>query len=246
MTEPPPPRLLDQPHTGGLERSLLEDARGQALEPPPGLQEALWTKLDAQVGPGAPSPGGAPAAGPWIGLGALVGAGALVAGLLSGPSAPSRSLPPPAAASAAVSVSASAPPPPPTSVDPKGSAGPLEAPRPSGSSLSLEDLPASPPSAVVRPPAPPASGSADVAGESALVQDARSKLRGGDAAGALSALAEADKRFPRGTLALERSVLRILALDRAGRKTEAAQQARAFLAAHPDSPHAERLQAVAK
>lgn len=79
--------------------------------------------------------------------------------------------------------------------------------------------------------------------ELTLLADARAAIRRGDASGALSILEEARLRFPGGALAQEREALAIEALWHQGQRAAAAQRAAAFLATHPSSPHAARLQA---
>ncbi|MRG96258.1 outer membrane protein assembly factor BamD [Polyangium spumosum] len=97
-----------------------------------------------------------------------------------------------------------------------------------------------------RAPAPSASAdrAARLAAELQALRVAREALASGDGARALGALDDYDARFPRGHLALEAEVLRIEALSRAG-DVSAAARARRFLEAHPQSPYAERLRALA-
>jgi len=234
----PPLRLLDDPSTGEQVRSLLDAAKG--LEPPPGLQESAWSRLETNLA-APPVPPATPGV-VWIVAGGLVGAGALALGLAWPQRDRSPSAPPASTATAAAQ--APAPGPSVEAPSPKQQAGaetvlpPPVPPPPSASAVQLDDLPTV--------PAPPrGSASGDATAESALVQEARAKLRGGDAVGALSVLAEADKKFPGGTLSVERAVLRITAMDRAGRKGEAKAAAKAFVQAHPESPYAERLKSVA-
>lgn len=78
--------------------------------------------------------------------------------------------------------------------------------------------------------------------ESALVSEARGALRAGNAAEALTRLESARARFPDGVLGQEREALTIEALARSGQGALASARARAFLAAHPSSAHAERIQ----
>lgn len=79
--------------------------------------------------------------------------------------------------------------------------------------------------------------------ESAAVQEARSQLAAGNAAGALSTLTQLDVDVPRGILGQERTVLTIEALKKSGQGAAAAQRAAAFIEANPKSPYAERLKA---
>ena len=74
------------------------------------------------------------------------------------------------------------------------------------------------------------------------VRLALSNHRSGDA---LSEIASYRAHYPRGVFLIEASVLEIEALAAGGQRGLAASRAQAFLAAHPDSPHAARLRALA-
>lgn len=80
--------------------------------------------------------------------------------------------------------------------------------------------------------------------ESRLVGSAREALRAGDARTALALLAQARERFPAGVLGQERAALGIEASMQSGARAEAAESARRFLAAFPNSPHAARVRAL--
>lgn len=80
--------------------------------------------------------------------------------------------------------------------------------------------------------------------ESRLVGAAREALRAGDAGRALELLTDARRRFPGGVLGQERAALGIEALMQSGARAEAAESARRFLAAFPNSPHAARVRAL--
>jgi hypothetical protein len=93
--------------------------------------------------------------------------------------------------------------------------------------------------AVTNTPAPvlrsnPGSSDA-LSAELARLDGARKKLAAGQPTGAIEALDAYGREFPRGSLRLEASVLRIEALAKAGRTTEARDRAKRFLAAHPNS-----------
>lgn len=95
-------------------------------------------------------------------------------------------------------------------------------------------------------PTPGASPSGSAVAADALLEEAQSLERvrarlGGDPAGALAALADHQRRFPRGQLGAEREYLTIDALSRLGRRDEARARARAFLARYPSSPYAVKL-----
>ena len=81
--------------------------------------------------------------------------------------------------------------------------------------------------------------------ELAAVDAASSALRAGDGAGAIRMLDEYARRFPRGRLRLEASVLRIEALAKTGQRAEASRRAKAFLKRYPNSVLAPRLKRYA-
>ncbi|HEY2404837.1 MAG TPA: hypothetical protein VGI10_02495 [Polyangiaceae bacterium] len=62
--------------------------------------------------------------------------------------------------------------------------------------------------------------------------------------GALNEIASYRAHYPKGVFLIEASVLEIEALAQSGQRNLAASRAQAFLAAHPDSPHAARLRAL--
>jgi len=80
--------------------------------------------------------------------------------------------------------------------------------------------------------------------EASLVQRASSAVRRKDGPAALRALAEYRRRFPRGKLTPEASILEIDALWIAGQRSQARALANEFLATHPSSPSAERLRGL--
>ncbi|MEO8905705.1 MAG: hypothetical protein ABI488_24480 [Polyangiaceae bacterium] len=93
------------------------------------------------------------------------------------------------------------------------------------------------------------SGSLRAAGSSLPEQvqsldRARVALGSGDASAALVEIAHYRKAWPKGVFLTEASVLEIEALAKRGERSLAAARAQAFVAAHPDSPQAERLRAL--
>ncbi len=90
--------------------------------------------------------------------------------------------------------------------------------------------------------APAATGST-LEAEIALLQSAHDSLKKGDADRALILLDRHRAQFPNGALAEERDVERVVALCDLGRASEAHELAQSFLAAHPNSSHAERVRA---
>jgi hypothetical protein len=78
--------------------------------------------------------------------------------------------------------------------------------------------------------------------ESALLTRARAELRSGNPHAAQATLGRMQREFPAGALHQERDVLAIEALAAEGNTDGAARGARAFITAHPESPHAPTLQ----
>ncbi|NOU26492.1 MAG: hypothetical protein HOO96_01185, partial [Polyangiaceae bacterium] len=107
-------------------------------------------------------------------------------------------------------------------------------PAPSPSGLRLEDLPRAP---TVTPSASVTSGvhGDDLAKERAVLDVARSALGRGDAANALVAAAEHERKFPQGALVEEREALAIQALAMQGRRTDAQTRAERFRKRFPRS-----------
>jgi len=94
---------------------------------------------------------------------------------------------------------------------------------------------------------PRAVGSADsLMEEASLLDRARLLLVQRDGAGALRIADGYLARFPQGRLASEAQVIRIRAALLTGGPAVAAPLARAFLRAHPDSPHAEALRKISQ
>lgn len=108
-------------------------------------------------------------------------------------------------------------------------------------SSEARQAPIEPPSSQPPPTAPGESSTSSLREELRLVRSADEALGAGDAKRAMELLGEHERRFPRGTLASERSMLGILALCAAGRAAEAREQADRFAERHPRSPLLERL-----
>ncbi|HEX6271589.1 MAG TPA: tetratricopeptide repeat protein, partial [Polyangiaceae bacterium] len=110
--------------------------------------------------------------------------------------------------------------------------------------VEMAPAPISPPPAPSEMPAQRARESdrrASLAAESALLTEARAKLRSGDANGAAETLERLRARFPRGVLGQEREVLAIEILMAQGSRDAAKTRARAFIRSYPRSPHVEKL-----
>lgn len=82
--------------------------------------------------------------------------------------------------------------------------------------------------------------------ELAALERARKALAGDSPDKALAELDKYGKRFPKGELASERTVLQVQALLARGKRDEAVALANQFAAAHPDSPYSKRVLALVK
>jgi hypothetical protein len=119
----------------------------------------------------------------------------------------------------------------------------VDAPRAKTSAPSREPPHAEPKTS----PDPAASPSGDsLADEVTALKRAREALAAGRPSKALIELNIYDKRFRGGRLALEAEVLRIEALAQSGEGKAAAARAASFLKAHPSSPYANRVRAIAE
>ena len=87
--------------------------------------------------------------------------------------------------------------------------------------------------------------STDLSEQLRLIEAARSAVASGNAGAAAQALASYSNKFPRGSFGQEAAVLRIETVDLQGNHTQAAQLARSFLAAHPNSPHVGLVKRIA-
>lgn len=86
----------------------------------------------------------------------------------------------------------------------------------------------------------------DLGEEMRLIDSARAHVGSGAAKKALSVLAAYERRFPRGALRQEAAVLRVEALEKSGNEKRAAELAKKFVSEHPNSPHVERVQNLAR
>jgi outer membrane lipoprotein YfiO len=239
-----PERLLSVTGEGDeLERELLGSLRGGA--PPPGAKGEAWQKIGVQIA-------AVTLIGGTVGSAAAAPAGAGVATALATASATKLALVIAAAAvvlggsavvvhhraaSHAATVAIATASPAPTEAPELAPVGPM--------ATALLPVPANR-AAAANPAAPSraaadGSGSARLTAESALLTAARAELRSGDAKAAQSTLARMQAEFPHGVLWQEREVLLIEALAADGKTELAARRARAFIAAHPESPHSTRL-----
>ncbi len=91
-----------------------------------------------------------------------------------------------------------------------------------------------------------AGDASDASDEFALMARCRREVIAGQGAAGLRSLDEYERRFPSGQLLLEAKVLRIQALAASGRKAEAREAARVFIARYPRSALAHRLRQLAE
>jgi hypothetical protein len=251
VNERDPRRLLDDPRSAPFPRALLESAVDHG--PTRAQVDALWGALSSRlpgIGPREPggpvygSGGGSIARAFGAGMGTKIAAlAALVAVATASPAIPR---PGPEAAGSAVGVEGrpSRPAVDPVALQTAAVAPsvvpevPEDAPAPTAPVASSQAHPAV---SVRREPrvavsAPMTGGSLHA--EALLVLHARQSIRAGDCDAALRALNEGLARFATGALFEEREALGIEALACAGRETEAAERADAFLREHPASLHA--------
>jgi hypothetical protein len=151
--------------------------------------------------------------------------------------APGGKVPAPAAPTASIAVD-----PLPTASAPQAVAAPSGAPVEPSSAAAPRPLPVSAPrhGAVVR-----GASSANLQAEVVALDAASKAIARGDGPGALARLDAYERQFPRGSLGLEATVLRVEALDRAGRHGEAVKRAGLFVERHPKSPLADRMRRLA-
>lgn len=115
---------------------------------------------------------------------------------------------------------------------------------------SAPEAPSTPSASALPPPvargsavgAAPSSTGGDLREQIALLDRARAAVRAGNSGAALAELGAYAKRFPRGEFSQEVTVLKIEALVQNGQMDGARSLGRRFLAAHPESPHVERIE----
>jgi hypothetical protein len=220
-----------------LERDLLASLR--SVRPPEGAKEAAWQGMAAQVA-GAAIVGTAAATGlRGLSLALKASATKIAVGVaLAGAAAGGAAVYVHARAASAAEKSAAAESAPRVEAR-AGSASPA-APAPSALVAPAEPQPA---------PADPAPAARPLerarpdrlGAESALLTQARAELRRGDLDAAQATLARMQATFPNGVLGQEREVLAIEVLAAGGKTDAARRRARAFIEAHPESPHRTKL-----
>jgi hypothetical protein len=194
----------------------------------------------------------------WLGAGAVVGATATTgAAFLGAPSEQPSAAAVQAAATAPAELPRSSPAklvrPAPAVDEPNGVVDQSVAPH-----VALDVAPPSQPPpaptarsvpAAIDPPAAPARArfaptEDSLEREIQLLDSARHALQSNAPATALAELDRYARDFPRGRLSVEAFVVRLDALGRAGRGTEARTLAERYLSAHPTSPHADRIRTL--
>jgi hypothetical protein len=237
-----PERILGQNGTAdALERELLQSLRD--VGPKAQQKQAVWGALAAQLAAASVASAAQASSGTALKTGAAsllpktLAAKVLVGAALGGSAITAAIVyldqrePPPSAIPVATSIA---------------TAGPRAAPReplpptsPSANAPCSDCKPVTEMASPRRTTEPPKVDK--LAEESALLTEARARLRGGDVVGAQGALDRLQQKFPRGVLAQEREVLSIELLSARGDDAAARRKARAFVSAHPKSPHSQRL-----
>jgi hypothetical protein len=124
---------------------------------------------------------------------------------------------------------------------------PTVPPSPPASAPSKAQAPVAPRTNVrPAPPTPSAVPKPSLTDEVRALEKARSELRSGDASAALVTLDDYDRRLRGGVMNAEATLLRIEALARAGRVTDADALARRFVEANPHSALADRARQFVK
>ncbi|WP_437992358.1 tetratricopeptide repeat protein [Sorangium sp. So ce145] len=238
-----PERLLSvKSGADPLERELLGSVRH--VGPPEGAKERAWRGIAGQLAAGTAAgaaAGSSAAAATKAGAGSLlspalsakaaavlVGGGLVLGGGYWALSSPDE---PPAPPSAAAPERAPA-------EAPQAPVAPLEEPK------ALPEPPRDGPTAAEpprRPSGPKPTETDLLRAESALLTEARAKLRSGDVAGATALLERLRAQFPNGVLRQEREVLAIDVLAARGNAQEAKRRAQAFVKQYPKSPHSAKL-----
>ena len=261
-----PLRLLDDPDTSPLGRSLLSSATTDAPDADnhARIAKRLGIAAGALVSTTAANTGAAAAASAlWWKIGLVVVAlgGLTVIAVMR--STPEASTPPAPSASPAPSAIQTPPPAPPAAhtetPPPPAVHTVLPAPAPVQTAAvrprvkDVRKAPEPPPAPAVEPApspaAPPAPAPATIdprrlAAEVALLDRARAALASGDIAAALVALDEHRTSFTDGVLTAEADVLTIEALLQKGDDAAAADHARTFLTTFPHSPLTKRVRSL--
>lgn len=237
-----PPRLIDD--SEGLMRELLESGRN-ARAPHHTRARALSALAGASTLSATTFLQAAPQIGAlgiakWVGIGALLGLVTASVAQQILPSGSERESEPTSVAVPPLRVAPVATPRAPTRAAPQPlppRAATVATQKTSGANRSSSSAP-------TPDDAPPAIDAAGLAREVRVIDDARMKLRSGNAAGALVELDRHAREFPGGKLQPEATLLRIEALVRSGDVARAQSLAQPILDRTPEGPYAERLRRV--
>lgn len=245
-TETDPPERLRLVGAADFERRLLEAARREQPS------SELSARMAQAIGVSMPQAGNAAGAGartgkaafkaasassslpPWV-SGALATAVVVGAFLATRPRATPSASPAVAAPAASVPAAQSSP----------LAAPPAAMPRADAPSNAAEELPASVPAPLASPRGRSGTTAGALANQIALVDAARAALAGGGAERALAIVREYQAQYPTGTFRPEVAAVKIEALVKLGRTTEARTLAERFVAAHGASPLADRVARLA-
>ena len=233
--------LDDGPRAGSRERLLVSLGVGGATmlaattaQAVAGAAASGTTAAAVGGAAGAAAQGGASitalAVTKWIGIGVV--AGAVTTGAVTGVSELAKESP-----------AGVAPPPVTQPADTAARAPAIKRSKPFGGAVEAqpEERPAQP-----EPPSPASAPAASpsVASEVMVLDRAREALRRGDPRRAMRALDQHESKFQEGALTEEAELLRIEALLEQRKPAQAAARARAFMSAHPRSPHLARVRSL--
>ncbi len=234
MTDPK--RLLDDPSSLDLTRDLLQAARRR--EPSERARRRALSAVSVATATVATTKAAAltgTSLAKWLVIGALA-RGATVA-------ASEVLTPAPTALVDAASVDTSRRAPRVMATAPAATSSPTASEpssAPTRSAAPTKEFPAAPATNVT-----PGTARPSLADERIEVDAINRALRGGSPNGALDRIAGYRERFPKGAFGVEVMVLRIEALNAAGRHAEAKAAARSFLSRYPKSPAAKRVRTLA-
>lgn len=227
-------------------RELVEQTRkGEQL--PSGATERMWAGVQSRLADGATTAGATTATGATTGTGlaiklglvALVaGAAAVAALVLRDPAGAPVAIPDSPRSVPVAPADVAKPTPPPQAVKPTAPA-PAVAVTPE---VEPEPDQPRPRKTAKAKPAPKPTPTSTLEREQELLRGAQWLLRAGKAEEALARLREHGREFPRGALAEMRDAQTVVALCKAGRRSEARRAAQRFFARHPGSPFSARVE----
>jgi len=92
--------------------------------------------------------------------------------------------------------------------------------------------------------APKSSADTSIASEILMIDQARKSVAAGSGAGAIRALDDYRRQYPRGRFSEEATLIRIEALAQSGNRAGAKALAGRYRASHPNSPHLRRIESI--